>query len=128
MVPGQQFLVDSRFVVETLQEAVGHQLDQVAVSGRVFAQQDQVVVGLFPSRGPFAGRSSCHVDLAADDGLDPVAVGSFVEAHGAEQVAVIGHGRCRHVELRQMLHQGIDFAGAVQQAVIGMEVQVNKVF
>ena len=68
---GQKLLVDSRFVVEALQETVGNELDEVLVPLIVLAKQNQVMVGLFPLRGcPVGMAVPSDIDFAADDGLD----------------------------------------------------------
>ena len=37
-----------------------------------------------------------------------------------------GHGR--HLEPSRAIHQAVDFTGAVEQAVISMEMKMDKVF
>ena len=56
----------------------------------------------------------------------PVRLGGVVELDRAEQVAVIGHGDGGHLLLDHDLHQLVDIAGAVEQRVIGMAMQVDE--
>ncbi len=66
------------------------------------------------------------VDFAADDGMDAGGFGGVVELHRAEEVAVIGHGHGGHFLLGDDLHQLVDIAGAVEQGIIGVAVQVDE--
>jgi len=67
------------------------------------------------------------VDLAADNGLEVRLFGVIVEHQGAVEVAVIGNGRGRTAEGTGGLDQIADADGPVQEAVLGMTVQVNEI-
>jgi hypothetical protein len=72
---------------------------------------------------PIAGRD---VHLAADDRLHPGRHRRLVELHRAEHVAVVGHRDRRHAE---GLHAGDevgDLIRAVQQRILGVEVEVGE--
>ena len=74
--------------------------------------------------GPAPGGD---VDLAADDGADPFLFCGLVEVNGPVHHPVVGDG---HRLLAQLLgpgHQLVQFAGPVQQAVLGMAMQMNKI-
>ena len=64
-----------------------------------------------------AGR---HIQLTADDGLDPGLFGGLVEIHAAVHDTVIGDGNGGLSQFLHPLHQRAQTAGAVQQAVFGM--------
>ena len=66
------------------------------------------------------------VKLAAHDGLDAVLVRGVDEVHRAKNISVVGHGDGGHAEFFHALAELFDVAGAVEQGVIGMEVQVNE--
>ena len=66
------------------------------------------------------------VKLAAEDGLDSLLFRRVEEVHRAIDVAVIGHGDGGLAQRVDVLHQLVDIAGAVQQGVIGVQVQVGK--
>ncbi len=66
------------------------------------------------------------VDFAADDGMDAFGFGVVVELDRAEEVAVIGHGDGGHFLLGDDLHELGDFAGAVEQRVVGVAVKMNE--
>ena len=46
--------------------------------------------------------------------------------HGAENVAVVGHGDGRHAEFLHALNELLDVASAVEHGIIGMQVQMNE--
>ena len=124
---GQKFLADARLVIEAVQRGFRGDLDQVAIAFLVFGQHQQVVVGV-----AFGRRARCvvvflaDVKLAADDRLDAGLVRRIHEMHRAEDVAVVGHGHGGHAQLLHPLDKLLDVAGAVEQGVVGMEVQVDE--
>ena len=106
--------------VEALEEAGRGQLDEVAVAGIGFSEQRQVV-----ALGASAGVTVVdEVDLAAHDRLDPVLLAGLEELDGAVHDAVIGQSEGRLAEGRGALGEGVDLARAVEQRVLGMDVQM----
>ena len=67
-----------------------------------------------------------HVGFAADDRLDPGFSGLSVKLHRPEHVAVIGHRDGWLPERLHLLHQGVDLVGAVEKAVLGVEMEMNE--
>ncbi len=61
--------------------------------------------------GPVKTRTGGDIGFAAQDGFDAVLFGLFVKLHGAEHVAMIGHGHRRHAEFFRPLDQ---FANTVR--------------
>ena len=121
----QQLLVHPGLGVKALGESGRHHLDQVLVAGLVFAQQDQVVVAVHLVDLVEAGAGG-HIDLAPDDGLDAGLFGRLVKLHAAVHHPVVGAGDGGLAALLDPLHQPVDPAGAVQQAVLGVDVQMDK--
>ena len=123
----QELLVDARTVVEALGVPRGHELDEVVVALGAGGEQGQVVVGVGDPGGALVEPAPRgHVDLAAEDGRNtPVAAG-VVERHRPEHVAVIGDGQRLHAEPRGLVHEGVDLAGPVEEAVLGVQVEVDE--
>ena len=67
-----------------------------------------------------------HIDLAADDGLHPRGLGGLVEGDRAVHDPVVRDGHRFLAQLLDALHQSFDAAGAVQQAVFTVYMQVNE--
>ena len=59
-------------------------------------------------------------------GLMPRSSGCLIKAHGAEQIAVIRNRGSRHLEINHSIHDRVDFAGSIEQAVIGMEMEMDE--
>ena len=59
-------------------------------------------------------------------GWTPFVFGVVVKLDRAEQVAVIGHGDGGHLLLDDEVHQLGDFAGSVEQRIIGVAVQMDE--
>src|SRR5580700_5993375 len=66
------------------------------------------------------------VKFAANDRLHAELGGLGDELDGAKNIAVVGHRHSGHAELVHMFAKPLDIAGAIQQGVIGMQVQVNE--
>jgi hypothetical protein len=48
------------------------------------------------------------------------------EVHRAKDVAVVGHGHGGHAELMNAINKFLDIAGAVEQGIITVQMQVDK--
>ena len=89
---GQDGLVDSRLVVETVEVGGRGQVQQVAEPVGVAGQQDQMVSLILDARDGFLDRAVARRDvgLVADDWLDAFGLAGTVEIDRAEQVTVVG--------------------------------------
>jgi hypothetical protein len=124
----QELEVDARLVVEALQIAPGDQAHQVPVPLIVHGEQEEVVhpVEAARLRIPIEAGPLRHVDLAADDRLDAASNRRLVELDRPEQVPVVGHRDGGHARRLRALHQLLDGDGAVEDRVLGMQVEVRE--
>jgi hypothetical protein len=67
------------------------------------------------------------VEFAAKDRFDSGLLCVIEKMNRAEDVAVIGHGNGRHIQLLGALAQQLRIAGAVQHGVVGMKMQMNEI-
>ena len=125
MVLFQQFFINARLGIESFQESSRNHLDQVPVTSLVLAQQDQVAVAVDPVDFVKAGAGR-HIDLAADDRLDARRLGRIKKSHAAIHDAVVRDRACRLAHRFQMVEHAVDPAGAIQQAVFGMHMQMGE--
>ena len=126
-VPRQQLLVDPRLVVVAVEVRGGRQGQQVAIADVVLGQQDHVVVvgvGLAFLVGHAAGGD---VGLDADDRLDPRLLGRGVERDDPVHAPVIGQRQRRHPLLGHPLRHLADAAQSIEQAELGVDVEVDEV-
>jgi hypothetical protein len=68
----------------------------------------------------------CHVDLAADDGLDALLGGLLRELDGAGERAVVGERDGGHLELGGAGGELRNAAGSVENGVLGVDVEVDE--
>ena len=126
-VPREVLAVDPRLVVVAVDVGVGDQPAQVLVAGPVLGEQDQVErlgVGLaFLVRHGSAG----DVRLDADDRLDPLVLRGLVEGDRSVEGAVVGQGERIHALLGRRVDQLGDPSEAVEQAELGVDVEVGEV-
>jgi hypothetical protein len=106
---------------------VGDEPAQVLVAGVVLGEKDQVeglAVGLAFLRGH---RPRRHVRLDADDRLDALVLRCLVEGDRAVQRPVIGQRHRVHALRRCRVHQFGDPSEAVEQAELGVDVEVDEI-
>jgi hypothetical protein len=122
---GQNVPVDARLVVEAVDERGRRELDQVPVPGEILREEDHVEVAL--AARAILARAGRDVRLHPEDRLDPRLLRLLVELDRPEQVAVVGERERGHAELGRALDHRVDLARAVEQAVVGVPVEVDEV-
>ena len=123
----QQVLIDSGLVIVAFEVSGRGELQEIPVTLVVLAQQNQMVGTTDVWRTVKTVRGS-DIDFAAQDRLQPSLDRRFVELHGPKNVPVVGDGDGGHLELRRAIHQSTDFTGPIEQAVIRVEMKMDKVF
>ena len=125
-MPAQQVQVDAGLDIEPVHKGLAHQVRQVPVTGLVLTQQHQVpglrvqLIG-FVQPGPPG-----HIHLAPDDRVDALGLAGPIEVDGAVHNAMVRDGHRRLAQLLHQLRQVPDAAGAVQQTVLRVDVQMGK--
>ena len=71
-------------------------------------------------------RAGCHIYLAPDNRMNSLFFGFFIKVYHPEHHAVIGDGNRSLSPFLNRPHQILDAAGAVQQTIFGMQVQMCK--
>ena len=117
------------FVVEPLQVRLRHELDEILIPCAVSYEDRQVVGTLVAAvlRAAFATASGRHVELAPEDRLDAGLLGCEVEIDRAEEVAMVGERDRREPELLRLRDELLELGRTVEQAVLGVDVQVDEV-
>ena len=85
-----------------------------------------MVVFVIDAVDPVRNGPGRHIDLAADDGLDARGLGGLVKIDAAVHNAVVRNGDGILSQLLDPVHELVDPAGAVQQAVFRMDMKVYK--
>ena len=124
----QQFMVDTRLHIKTFRKAKADHVNQIAVSGHILAQQNQVAVPFAAGVGAAAAGTRGNIDLAADDGVNIPFFRGAVKVDCAVHYAVVSDCDCRLSELCDAVHQLLDAARAVEQAIFGVYVEMGKGF
>ena len=125
-VLGQQGLVDSRLVVVPLEVRQAGKLDEVAIAGQIFDQQDQVIRITIGSAFLLVARARRDVSLLADNRVDAGRLRLEIEIDGAVEDAVVGERDRGHARFNGMTDHLGDPARAVEQAVFGMGMKVDE--
>ena len=110
---------------EALEEAGGAELDQVAEPGVVRGEQGEVVALV---AGRLRGRAAVvdQVGLETDDRLDPGRGAGLVVLDRPVHHTVVGQPQRRHLQLGRPLRELVDLAGAVEQRILAVDVQMDR--
>ena len=123
----EQVQVHTGLIVEALREGPADDLHQVRVAGVVLRQEDQMVVAVVPvALLPVQPGPRRHVDLAADDRIDPLFFCRLIKIDHAVHDAVIGDGCCCHAQFLHPADVLIDLIGSVQKRVLCVDVEMCK--
>ena len=136
----QHIAVHARLVQLTLErsngggtEEVVHTLSGLGPHGHVGvgATTGHIIAGaVAPAHTRTVGtvRAGGQVGLHADDGLNVVGLGLAPEVEGAEEETVVAGGHGAHAQLLGIAEEVAQARGTVQHGVLGVHVQVRKVF
>ena len=127
---GEDFFVDARTIIEAVEIGGGGELEEVAETFLVAGEQRQVVGGVADATSGCAvgATSGSDVSFVTDDGLDAGFGALGVEVYGAKEVTVIGESEGTHAHVTSERYQSGHHAGAIQQAVVAVHVQMDEVF
>ena len=116
----QQRQIHTGFAVEAVDKGFGHQQTQVFIARPVLAQQHQMVRIIVDAVDTVGHAAAGDIDLAADDRLYPGCFRRFIEIDTAIHDTVVGDGYGGLAQFLHPVHQAVDAAGTVQEAVFGM--------
>ena len=122
----EQFLVDPRFVMESVEVRRGNQLHQIAIAGLVLRQQGEMVSRVALIIRPVLDRSRRHVRLAADDRFDTRLGRFLVKFDRPVQIPVVGDRHRGHLEFCRLFHQLLHPHRPVEEGIFRVEVEVNE--
>jgi hypothetical protein len=125
----QDFFVNARLVVIALQMRRGCKFDEIFVADLIFREQNEMVVDVLAAGGRllFEPRSGGDVNFAADDGLDALAPRFLPKIHRAVHRAVIRDGERGQLQFVRLLDEFVQTAGAIEQGILGVQMQMDKV-
>src|SRR6266545_4572441 len=125
----QNFFVDARLVVIALQMRRGGESDQVLVARLVLRQQDKMMVNVLAAAGRLfveatAGR---NIHLATDDRFDAFVASGLIKIDRAVEHTVVGDREGGKLQFMRLVHQPVEAAGAVEQRILGVQMEVDKI-
>ncbi len=122
----EQVLVDPGLVIEPFGVSRRDELDEVVIPLAGLGEEDEVVRRL-PRRTAFRSTIARRdVDLAAENRVDAPLPRLVVKDDRREHVAVLGDGERRHVQLNRAVEQLFDAAGAVEERVLRVQMQMDE--
>ena len=124
--PAEQVVVDPRSVVVAFQGRDAGELAEVAVTLQILGEKEEVVAVFFFSTGSVLISVRGNIRFEPDQGFDPLIGALHVELHDPEHDAMIGDGEGFHAELFGSFDHVRDTIGPVQQAVLGVVMDVAE--
>ena len=112
-----------------LQVRRSDQFDEIAIAGFVLGQEQEVSIDILAAARAFlveaaAGRD---INLASDDRFDPQVAGGLIKIDRAVKNAMIGDRQGGNLQLMRLLHQPVEAAGAIEQRILGVQMEMNKI-
>src|ERR1041385_1773289 len=88
-----------------------------------------MIINVAPTAAGFLFQAAAGSDInfAADDRLDAFFESRFVKIYRAAENAVIRDRDGRELKLMRFVHQAIQTASAIEQRVLGVQVQMDEV-
>ena len=120
MIFFKQFQIRSGLAVKSIGIGLGYDLTQILVALHILAQQHQMVAFVVDAVNPVGHPPGGHIDLAADDGLDACGLGGFIKIDTAVHDTMVGNRNRRLSQFLDPVHDAVDSAGTVQEAVFSM--------
>ena len=107
----------------------GGEFGEVPVAGLVLRQQHEVMVNVLPAAGGLlvetaAGR---NINLAADNRLDAPVARGLIKINCAAEHAVVGDRERGELQFAGFVHQPIEAAGAIEQRILRVQMQMDKI-
>ncbi len=113
----ENFLVNARLVIITLQMRGGRELDEIFVAGFVLREQAEMMINIARAAAGFffQPRAGRDINLAADDGLDAFRARGLIKFNRAVHRAVVGDGERGEFQLMRLVHEPVQTARAIEQ-------------
>ena len=121
------FKVNARLVVHAVKVRVGDESAEVAIAGCIRGEQDEVEGLLVSLPLLIAHAATRNVRLHTDDRLDPTFRCRLDKLHGSIEGTVIGNRNGVHAKRLRLIHERVDLAHAVEQAELGVDVEMGEV-
>ena len=118
----EQRPVDAGLDVKAVGKGHRDKVAEIAVARLVFAQQYQVRIVVVAAVLAVGHVARSDIDLAADDGLDPLGAAGLVKGDGAVHHTVVGERDGALPQLLDALGQLVRAAGAVEQGIFAVDV------
>lgn len=110
-------------VIKAFNKTDRREIEEILPAALVFGEEEKVIVGFIFGKSIRIN----NVKLTADDGLDAGFFRFGIELRHSEEVPVVGEGNSWHAKGFSPLDEVTYPRCAIQQAIFGMDVQVDEV-
>ena len=126
MVLFQQFQIHTGFAVKAIGECLGYQIAQIFITCTILAQQNKMVRIVVNSVDPVRHPAAGNIHFTANNGLNAGSLGSLIKIDTAIHNAMVGNCNGRLPQFLNTVHHRTDSAGAIQQTIFCMDMQMYK--
>ena len=124
----KQLEIDPGLLIKTVDASPADQGNQILIAGHIFAEQHQMMRRGIDAVHPVPHRPGRDIDLASDDRLDADLLRLLIKIDHPVHHAMVGNGHGGLSEAFGIFQHPVDPAGAVEQAVFGMKMEMDKRF
>ena len=128
MVRQEQLMIDPRFIIKSLHVSQRDQPRKILIACIIFGQENQVVGGVPPGiRLLLEPALRSHINLAPDDGMNPISLGLPVKVIRAEHIPVIRQGDGVHPIGRKLFKKLGKSNSPIEEAVLTVKMEMNEI-
>ena len=110
----QNFFINARLVIITIQVRRGRELDKIFIADFVFHQQPEMMIFVALDFFAFQPRAGRDIHFAADNRLDTFRPCSLIKLNDAVHCAVVGDGQRGKFQFVSPVHQLVQTARTIE--------------
>ena len=122
----QKVKIHSGLSVKAMNKGFRNHEAEVFIACSVLAQKHKMVWVVIDSVNTILHFSPGHIDLTANNGLNPGGFGGLVKVDTAIHDTMVGNGYGLLPQFLHPIHDGIDSAGTVQKTILCMNMKMGK--
>jgi len=125
MMELEKLLIYPGLIVKSLKVALGNQLEQIVVALLIPGQQGKMV-GAFANWLSAMAIGLGDINFAANDWFDTCFLSRYIKVNNTVHGPVVSDSKAVHTQLFGPGDKLRDTAHAIEQAIFGVDVEVNK--
>jgi hypothetical protein len=75
---------------------------------------------------PLGAAAGSHIGFTSDYRFNIMGFGFLIKINGAKEVAMVRHRHGGHAEILDLLEQGRELVGPIEEAILGVKMKMNE--